>query len=212
MMHRSYLAVRRIVDVLVAGILIVALIPLFAAVAAAVRLTMGRPIFFRQARCGHRGEFRLLKFRTMVNGAERLGGGYMAAELDLIPPLGRLLRKSSLDELPQLVNILKGDMSFVGPRPALPSQVSRYTSAQRMRLIVPQGVTGLAQVRYRNEAPWSVRITADLEYIREFGAATDLRILLATIVRVLRGSGVRSDQTASEVDDLPSLQADDEKE
>ena len=138
----------------------------------------------------------------MIRDAEKIGGGYFTKEVNLVPPIGALLRKTSIDELPQLVNILKGDMSFVGPRPAIPTQVERYTEEQKMRLSVPQGVTGLAQLRYRNNAPWSVRIESDLEYVRKLGPLMDLRILLLTPSKVIRGTGVRMDQSPEQVDDL----------
>lgn len=201
-MRSCYLAIRRVLDLITAITLLVILAPLLAIVAMLIQTKMGRPVLFRQMRQGHKGPFSLFKFRTMINNAEHIGGGYMAPDLTLIPPLGAFLRASSLDELPQLLNILKGDMSFVGPRPALPSQVARYTFAQRGRLNVPQGITGLAQVRYRNEAPWSVRIEADLEYVRSVSLVSDVRILVGTVGKVLSGSGVRSDQTAADVDDL----------
>ncbi|MGJ9411595.1 sugar transferase [Aeromicrobium sp. CF4.19] len=197
-----YLSVRRFAEVILSGIALVLSAPLFAIIAVLVRTRMGQPVIFAHRRIGHRGPFTLYKFRTMVNGAEEAGGGYMPAGLDLVPPLGKALRRTSLDELPQLVNILRGDMSFVGPRPALPSQVERYTEEQRGRLKVPQGVTGLAQVRYRNDALWSVRIESDLEYVRRVGPVLDASLLWSTIVGVATARGVRLDQTAGEVDDL----------
>ena len=198
---RGYLAARRALDVAASLAALALLSPVLAASAIAVRSTMGSPVLFRQRRTGHKGEFDVLKFRTMVNGAEQIGGGYMADAL--IPPVGKFLRRWSLDELPQLVNILKGDMAFVGPRPALPKQVAKYTERQAGRLAVPQGLTGLAQVRYRNNAPWSVRIESDLEYVDAIGPLTDLKLLLLTVQRVLTGQGMRMDQTpADRIDDL----------
>lgn len=201
-MQRTYLAARRVLDVLVSAAILILLVPVFVVVALLILLKMGRPIFFKQKRQGHRKQFSILKFRTMINDAEHIGGGYMRADMNLVPPLGAFLRKTSLDELPQLLNIFRGDMSFVGPRPALPSQVARYTDRQTERLKVPQGVTGLAQLQYRNDAPWSKRIESDLEYVDSIGPLTDLKILFATPSKVLRGSGVRMDQTAADVDDL----------
>lgn len=201
-----YLNVRGIIDRLIALIALIALSPLIAVVALAIRIRMGSPVLFRQERVGRGGRrFSILKFRTMIVGAEAKGGGYMPPELNLIPPLGDFLRKSSLDELPQLANILRGDIAIVGPRPALQSQFERYTPRQAQRVRVPQGLTGLAQVRHRNNAPWSVRIETDLEYIERLGPIIDLRILAMTVARVLRASGVRVDQTAAEVDDLGPL-------
>jgi lipopolysaccharide/colanic/teichoic acid biosynthesis glycosyltransferase len=201
-MRGIYLFVRRCFDIVFSAVAILLLLPVLMVISLLILLTMGRPILFKQERQGHKGRFVLLKFRTMVKNAEQIGGGYMAPELNLIPPFGSFLRKSSLDEIPQLVNIFKGDMSFVGPRPALPSQVARYSEEQRGRLQVPQGITGLAQIRYRNNAPWSLRIKSDLEYVSSIGPILDLRILAATPGKVLRANGVRTDQTIEDVDDL----------
>lgn len=197
-----YLRTRRCVELVIASVALVALAPVLLGTAALIIVRMGRPVIFAQVRIGHRGPFTLYKFRTMINGAEAAGGGYMPSELDLVPPLGRALRRTSIDELPQLVNILKGDMSFVGPRPALPSQVERYSREQRGRLAVPQGVTGLAQVRYRNDAPWSVRIRSDLEYVAQIGPRLDVQLIWRTVSSVGTAHGVRLDQTATDVDDL----------
>lgn len=202
----GYLRLRGVADRFLAAVGVVALSPVMIAIAIAVRSRMGSPVLFSQQRVGQHGRvFSIYKFRTMVHDAEKRGGGYMPAELNLIPPLGAFLRRTSLDELPQLFNILKGDIAIVGPRPALPSQYARYTKRQAGRVGVPQGLTGLAQVLHRNEAPWSVRIETDLRYIDAVGLATDLRILGATVTRVFRGSGIRTDQSAVDVDDLAPL-------
>lgn len=204
--RRSYLRVRGVSDRVIALIALILLSPLIVVMAFAVRIRMGSPVLFRQERVGQGGRrFSILKFRTMIVGAEAKGDGYMPPELNLIPPLGSFLRKFSLDELPQLVNIVRGDIAIVGPRPALPGQFERYTPRQAQRVRVPQGLTGLAQVRHRNNAPWSVRIETDLEYIERLGPIIDLKILAMTVSRVLRASGVRADQTAAEVDDLGPL-------
>ncbi|GAB2518725.1 sugar transferase [Paramicrobacterium agarici] len=202
-MSRSYVRIRSASDRLVALVLLVVCSPLLAMVALTIKIGMGGPVLFQQARVGYKGRvFEIIKFRTMVNGAESIGGGYFPPELNLVPPLGKFLRKSSLDELPQLLNIVRGDMSFVGPRPALVSQFDRYSDRQRERVSVPQGVTGLAQIRYRNAAAWSLRIEADLEYVGAIGMLTDLRILASTISRAVTGSGVVEGQNAVDVDDL----------
>lgn len=203
-MNHRYLAIRRVTDRACAAAMIVVASPVLAGVALTVRLTMGTPVLFRQDRVGENGRvFRIAKFRTMVQGAEQLGGGYMPAELDLIPRCGRFLRSTSLDELPQLFNIVVGDMSFIGPRPALPSQFQRYSDRQRRRVEVPQGVTGYAQVRYRNAAPWSKRIDADLVYVDRLSLRLDIRILFETVRSVISRKGIEQHQTADEVDDLP---------
>lgn len=204
---------RAIVDRGVASFMFVALAPVLIVIALAIRLRMGRPILFRQERIGHRARpFTILKFRTMVPEAEEIGRGYLPPGSDLVPPLGKFLRRTSLDELPQLINIMRGEMSFVGPRPALPDQYDRYTDIQAGRVAVPQGVTGLAQVRYRNNAPWSRRIESDLEYVSRLGLSMDCWILAKTVVRTIRGDGVISGQTSAEVDDLASPDRSEEKE
>jgi len=202
-MKTFYIRTRGILDRAMAAGAIIVLSPVFAGVVLAIRVRMGSPVFFHQDRIGQHGRvFRIHKFRTMINDAERLGGGYMPDALNLIPPLGAFLRRTSLDELPQLWNILKGDIAIVGPRPALVSHLPRYTPRQRRRVDVPQGLTGLAQVRYRNDAPWSVRIESDLEYIDRLGPRLDIELVFRTVLNVFRGSGIRTNQTALEVDDL----------
>lgn len=207
-MKRRYLVARSALDRFCAASLLIATAPIMITTAIMVHNSMGSPILFKQERVGQYGRtFTIIKFRTMVRNAEKLGGGYFPDELRLVPPLGAWLRKTSLDELPQLFNILRGDMAFVGPRPALPDMYERYTPEQKRRVLVPQGVTGLAQIRHRNAAPWSVRIQTDLEYVEHFGVGLDLRILLGTVGKVLVGSGVRAGQTAADVDDLPPATA-----
>jgi lipopolysaccharide/colanic/teichoic acid biosynthesis glycosyltransferase len=201
-MSRLYAVVgKRAIDVVVGIVLGVLTAPLQAACAAAVALTTGRPVFFTQTRAGRDGEpFELYKFRTMAVGTHEASGGYPTS--DMVTPIGRLLRKSSLDELPQVLNLVRGEVSLVGPRPALPEQVARYSARQRGRLAVRPGITGLAQVRFRNAAPWSVRIESDLEYVERLSPLTDLWILVRTVPAVLFGIGVTTGQTAADVDDL----------
>ncbi len=203
-MSRSrYLAVRAVTDRIVAGTALVVLSPLMLAIAASILLAMGRPVLFRQRRVGTGGEdFSIVKFRTLVRDAERLGAGYVLPGMDLVPPLGHVLRSTSLDELPQLWNILVGEMAFVGPRPAMRDQYERYTDRQRGRVSVPQGVTGLAQVRYRDAATFSTRIEADLEYVATVSLRTDVRLLVATISAVTRHDGIVQHQTPEDIDDL----------
>ncbi|QHK20126.1 sugar transferase [Pseudarthrobacter psychrotolerans] len=206
--HRqAYLEKRALLDKVVAGLLLIALSPLFGLIAILISVRMGRPILFRQNRIGQFGRvFTILKFRTMVNNAEEIGGGCIPAELNLVPPLGDKLRSYSLDELPQLINIVRGDMSFVGPRPALPDHYARYTTEQSRRVLVPQGLTGLAQIAYRNEAPWSLRIEKDLEYVSNVRPLVDLKILIATFFKVLRAEGVVESLAPAEVDDFGSTE------
>ncbi|WP_372727412.1 sugar transferase [Nocardioides sp.] len=199
---------KRLVDLLLTVVISTMTAPLHALCALAILLTSGRPIYFSQARAGRDGQpFDLMKFRTMRVGTHELSGGY--PDRDMITPIGGLLRRTSLDELPQLINILKGEMSLVGPRPALPDQVERYTRRQRGRLQVRPGLTGLAQLRYRNDAPWSRRIEADLEYIDNLSFRSDISLLIRTVPAVLTGSGVAVHQTAADVDDLGGQDAGD---
>lgn len=177
-------------DLAIAIPALVILSPVLAVIAVLVRRDSPGPAIFRQRRAGlHGREFDLLKFRSMVDGAEAIGSGLTVQENDdRITKLGRLLRRTSLDELPQLVNVVRGEMSIVGPRPTVSSQISRYTDEQRRRLDARPGITGLAQVRGRASLPWSMRIALDLEYIRTWSLRSDLTILARTLIVVVRGS------------------------
>jgi len=192
---------KRVLDIVGSLFLLVLTAPIQALCAAAVAADDGRPVLYHQARVGTDGRiFRLHKFRTMTVGTHALSGGYPTPAM--VTKVGRVLRRLSLDEIPQLANILRGEMSFIGPRPALEDQVARYTPQQRGRLVVRPGLTGLAQIRHRTNAPWSRRITTDLEYIRGLSLRMDLSILLRTIPAVLRDEGQLQWQTAEDVDDL----------
>lgn len=192
---------KRVFDLAVGVVLATVTAPVHAACAIAVRVSSGPPIYFLQERAGRDGKpFRIIKFRTMTVGTDDRSGGYPVASD--VTPVGSFLRRTSLDELPQLVNILRGDMSFVGPRPGLISQAVRYTDEQRRRLDVRPGLTGLAQIEGRNSAPWSQRIEADLRYIRRITLWDDLRIAFLTVPAALRGSGQEVGQSAADVDDL----------
>jgi lipopolysaccharide/colanic/teichoic acid biosynthesis glycosyltransferase len=158
--------------------------------AVAIRLESPGPVIYRQRRSGlHGHEFDVLKLRTMVEGAEHKGAGLAINENDSrITRVGALLRRSSLDELPNLVNVLRGEMSLIGPRPTLPVQVAQYTELQRGRLAVKPGLTGWAQVNGRASLPWSERIELDLYYIEHRSLALDVQILRRTVAMVLGGS------------------------
>ncbi|MFQ5719338.1 MAG: sugar transferase [Acidobacteriota bacterium] len=147
---------KRVLDVVLVAAASPLLLPLFVLLAAAVKLTSRGPVFYRQVRAGRHGDlFDLLKFRSMVVGAERMGAGVRVEPNDArITAVGRLLRRFSLDEIPQIVNVVRGQMSLIGPRPALPYPVAQYTSAQRRRLEVRPGLTGWAQVNGRNVINW----------------------------------------------------------
>jgi lipopolysaccharide/colanic/teichoic acid biosynthesis glycosyltransferase len=161
-----------------------------ATAAAAVKLEDGGPVFYRQQRVGlHGREFELLKLRTMEVGAEQRGAGYAVDEGDpRITRVGRVLRRLSLDELPQLWNVVRGDMSVIGPRPTLAYQVERYTPRQRRRLDVKPGITGWAQIHGRARLPWSERIELDVWYIEHRSPWLDLRILARTPLALFAGT------------------------
>jgi lipopolysaccharide/colanic/teichoic acid biosynthesis glycosyltransferase len=180
----------RAADVAIAGAGLALASPLLAAAALAVRLEDGGPVLYRQTRVGRDGEdFELLKLRTMVVGAEKLGAGLAVNEGDpRITKVGRILRRLSLDELPQLWNVVRGDMSIVGPRPTLRYQVETYDERQRHRLDVKPGITGWAQVNGRARLLWSERIELDLWYVENRSALLDLKILLRTPLALFGGT------------------------
>jgi lipopolysaccharide/colanic/teichoic acid biosynthesis glycosyltransferase len=182
---------KRVVVLLVAVPLLILSAPVMAALAVLVRRDSPGPALFRQQRIGFAGRpFTLLKFRTMVVGAEGMGAGLaVLAGDDRITRLGHTLRRLSLDELPQLWNIVRGDMSLVGPRPTVASQVERYTPHQRRRLLARPGLTGMAQVSGRNSIPWSERIEIDVRYVDGWTMRRDLAIMLRTALVVLRREG-----------------------
>jgi len=183
---------RRIFDVVVAAAGLLAASPILLLAMLAVKLESRGGAFYRQRRVGRHGrEFDVLKLRTMVAGAEHIGAGMAVNNGDArITRVGRILRRTSLDELPNLVNVLKGEMAIVGPRPTLPSQVAQYTERERGRLAVRPGITGWAQVNGRASLPWSERIELDLWYIEHRSWRLDLRILWRSAQLVVRGEGL----------------------
>jgi lipopolysaccharide/colanic/teichoic acid biosynthesis glycosyltransferase len=174
--------VNRALDAAAASVGLALASPLLAAAALAVKLEDGGPILYRQTRVGRGGvDFELLKLRTMVVGAEKLGAGWAVDEGDpRITRVGALLRKLSVDQLPQLWNVVRGDMSLIGPRPTLRYQVEQYTERQRRRLEVRPGLTGWAQIHGRATLPWEQRIELDLWYVEHRSPLVDLKILLRT--------------------------------
>lgn len=197
------LAIKRVLDICGAVIGLVLSAPLFAGLAVLVRLDDGGPVFYAQERVGRYGRrFRMLKLRTMAVGAESQRAG-LSAQSDVTGPafkmdndpritrVGRFLRRSSLDELPQLVHVLRGDMSLVGPRPPLPEEVDQYARWQRRRLSMRPGLTGLWQVTARDEPDVALWIALDLEYIDQWSLVGDLQLLARTVPAVLSGRGAR---------------------
>ena len=198
-----HIGIKHALDRMLALTLLVALSPLFALIAVLVRLD-GEPVFFRQARVGRGGKpFVIWKFRTMIPDADRLLDAHgQSTGVGRITYAGRFLRMTSLDELPQLINILRGEMSFIGPRPGLIEHYSRFTDEQRGRCLMLPGVTGLAQTNGRNTLPWSQRIALDLKYIEEYSLWLDLKILVRTVVVVFTAQGIVLDRNPEQVDDI----------
>ena len=180
----------RAADVAIAGGALLLASPLLALAALAVKLEDGGPVLYRQTRVGKDGrDFELLKLRTMVVGAETMGAGMAVNQGDTrITRTGRLLRRLSLDELPQLWNVIRGDMSVIGPRPTLRYQVERYSPRQRRRLEVKPGITGWAQVHGRASLPWEERIERDVWYVEHRSPWLDLRILAKTPLALFSGT------------------------
>jgi len=180
---------KRLVDVVIAGSALVCLAPVMGIVAIVIYLTMGRPVLFRHLRPGHKGApFMLLKFSTMTD-ARDARGELLSDELRLTP-LGKMLRRLSLDELPQLWNVLKGEMSLVGPRPLLMCYLERYTQEQARRHEVKPGITGWAQINGRNALSWEEKFALDIWYVDNWNLKVDGLILLRTFIRVAKREGI----------------------
>jgi lipopolysaccharide/colanic/teichoic acid biosynthesis glycosyltransferase len=183
---------KRIFDVAIATFAIVVLSPLICIIALAIKLSSRGPVVFKQQRCGMDNRpFIIYKFRTMIEGAQNKGLGYeVARDDDRITTVGKVLRNASLDELPQLTNIIRGDMSLMGPRPMIADQVSKLNSRQMLRQRARPGISGWAQVNGRNALDWSGRIDLDIWYVENWNFQLDLRIFRKTIVTLLRREGI----------------------
>jgi lipopolysaccharide/colanic/teichoic acid biosynthesis glycosyltransferase len=181
--------VKRLFDIIASFLILFLLSPLLTILAWQVHRKLGSPVFFRQSRPGLRGRpFQLIKFRTMTN--EHDVEGNLLPDSERLPPFGRFLRSSSLDELPELWNVLKGDMSLVGPRPLLMEYLDLYTDEQARRHEVRPGITGWAQVNGRNALSWEVKFKLDVWYVDNQSLWLDLKILLMTLAKVIRREGV----------------------
>jgi sugar transferase EpsL len=192
-MYRRFL--KRGFDVFLSVLGLLLLSPLFAIIWLVIVTTMGRPVLFRQVRQGFEGRsFELLKFRTMTNATDV--DGRLLPDNQRLTNIGRFLRSTSLDELPELINVLRGDMSLVGPRPLLTKYDPYYTDRERLRFAVRPGITGLAQVSGRNRLPWDERLELDAHYVNSCSFATDLRILWLTAATVLGRRGLEVDPGA----------------
>src|SRR6202162_3865012 len=203
------LGAKRVIDVVVSAGTLVWLAPVFLLMAVCIRLDSPGSVFFTQERAGFRGKrFRMLKFRTMIENAEQLGSGFYVSQGDhRITRIGRILRRFSLDELPQLFNILAGQMSLVGPRPALPYHLERYNTQQARRLLMRPGLTGWSQVNGRNLLSWPERLEKDVWYVDNFSLPLDARILLRTLPVLLSTKGLYTERERfffSGHDDIPA--------
>jgi lipopolysaccharide/colanic/teichoic acid biosynthesis glycosyltransferase len=198
--------VKWVLDRLFAAIALLVFSPVILMVAIAIYIRMGGPIFFCQPRPGKNGRiFNFYKFRTMTSDCDA-DGNLLPDEQRLIP-LGLFLRKTSLDELPQLLNVLKGDMSFVGPRPLLVIYLSRYTSEQARRHDVMPGITGWAQVNGRNSISWDAKFKLDVSYVDNWSLWFDLKILFLTVLKVVKKDGINQEGCATASDFMGVLDA-----
>jgi sugar transferase EpsL len=189
--ERAALASRskRLFDIVVAGSALIILSPLVLLTALVVAVSFGRPLFHRSYRAGlHAEDFLVWKFRTMTNACDAQGN--LLSDEQRLTKMGRFIRRLSLDELPQLFNIVRGDMSIVGPRPLPSLYINRYSATQRVRLEVRPGLTGLAQINGRNNLSWSKRLALDTNYVEQWSFGTDLRIIVRTVGKVLKADGV----------------------
>lgn len=187
---KPYLIVKRIMDIILSILGLIILIPVFIIVSLAIKCESRGPIIFKQKRIGKDGKvFEIYKFRSMVVGAEKMGTGVYSKKGDTrVTKVGKFIRATSIDELPQLVNILKGEMSFIGPRPVLtyhPWKYEEYTEEQKKRFLVRPGVTGWAQIHGRKQVEWDRRIKLDVEYVEKISFIMDLRIFFITIYKVI---------------------------
>jgi sugar transferase EpsL len=189
-------AVKRGVDVVGALGALTVLSPIMAVVALLIRLRLGPPVLFRQPRPGKDGVlFNLLKFRTMSDARD--ADGRLLPDAERLTPLGRRLRRWSLDELPQFVNVLRGDMSLVGPRPLLPEYLGRYTPRQARRHEMRPGITGVAQLAGRNNTTWAERLERDVWYVEHWSLALDCKLIVRTLAAVVRRTGISAEGHAT---------------
>ena len=189
---------KRLLDIVFSVLLLALLSPVYLVLAVLVRLRLGSPVIFSQERPGLGGKiFRLYKFRTMTDARD--GEGRLLPDRERLVPFGMTLRRTSLDELPELLNILRGEMSFVGPRPLLPEYLPWYTEREKTRHSVRPGLTGLAQASGRNGLDWDRRLALDAEYVEKLSFAEDCRVLAMTVRQVVaRSSDVAADTSAAE--------------
>ncbi len=190
---------KRILDLCLTTLALVIQAPLFAVIALLVRFKLGSPILFRQQRPGlHGAPFIIYKFRTMTDARDAQGN--LLSDSERLTSFGRYLRKSSMDELPELWNVLRGDMSLIGPRPLLMRYTPYFSAEEKQRFLVRPGITGLAQISGRNDLTWDARLATDVRYVQQYSLRLDLRILWATIWQVLKREGLQVDPGAAMLD------------
>lgn len=199
------LILKDVLDRVLSFLMLLILIPVFLVCAIAIKIDSRGPVFFIQERVGKNGRtFRAIKLRTMHVGAhEKTKGRYVTRDEPMVTRVGRILRRSGIDELPQLINVLKGEMSLVGPRPTLKYQADKYDEFQKKRLLVKPGITGWALVNGRNKLTWPERIKLDVWYVEHWSLWLDFKILLKTLWVVARGEGLYSER---ETDDIARLE------
>jgi len=197
-----------IFDKVAAFIALILLLPLFLVVAVLIKIDSKGPVFFMQERVGKNGKiFKTFKFRTMYTGADKKTKGiYIDKENPYVTRVGRILRRTGIDELPQVINVLKGEMSFVGPRPTLEYQVKKYNDFQKKRLLMKPGITGWALINGRNKLTWDERIKLDVWYIEHWSFWLDMKILFKTVWVVVKGEGLYAGRKTDEI-----AKADDEE-
>lgn len=202
MEKKLYLIFKRIIDIICSILGLIILIPVFLIVSIAIKIESKGPVIFKQKRIGKDGKvFEIYKFRSMVVGAEKMGTGVYSKKGDTrVTKVGKFIRATSIDELPQLLNILKGEMSFIGPRPVLtyhPWKYDEYTEEQKKRFLLRPGVTGWAQIHGRKDVEWNNRIKLDLEYVENISLKLDIKIFLKTIYQVISmKDNVNKEETA----------------
>ena len=188
--------IKRLLDIIMSLLLLIIFAPLMMFIALLIRVKMGEPVLFRQLRPGLKGKpFYLYKFRTMIEAVD--GEVKISDDQQRLTATGRWLRKYSLDELPQLINVLKGELSFVGPRPLLMAYLDRYTAEQARRHDVKPGITGWAQVNGRNALSWEDKFNLDIWYVDNQSFSLDLKIMMMTILKVLKTEGINQDGSAT---------------
>ena len=184
--------IKRISDLLITFFSLIFVIPLFLLIAILIKLDGNGPVFFRHTRIGKDGRpFKMWKFRTMVENASQIGPNLTATNDMRITRVGKYLRRISLDELPQIINVMKGEMSIVGPRPEIPEIVSTYTPEQKKALTIKPGITGLSQISGRDDLPIDVKLNYEIEYVERFSFTLDCKIVFKTIPTLINGRGNR---------------------